>query len=417
MSRSEETPNPPASHRLEAWTQRTRAAIRALPNVPFFLGIVLGFGGCMIAGRAVSQRLMFHDFVRFFQSIQPQHYFYPTASQLAAHVRVTVPPGKTPVLVGGASYFRGTGQNRGELWSVELQRLLGDRYVVINFAIDQAEITSFAAVIFKILAHEYPDLIYIANGNPVAGFPADGGEIYRYLFWDAYYKGLLPEAVLAGDNIRALARDQRRERNGLELHLGKWLDSHAYACDLWTWIGYDHFFTVWSDAHAHSPFRARRFDGDGDYPNYAKDQLGVRADTKYAQHSERHGREMSHAGFAAGADGQWRVDPAAWNGWAKEWREMFVAELRPRCFVVFLRGNPYFAQALTDDERQRLELQFQLGRENLERVGYRVVQLRAEDFTADDFLDGGHLMPSGGNKVAKAVAERIEEVKQAGERR
>jgi lysophospholipase L1-like esterase len=44
----------------------------------------------------------------------------------------------------------------------------------------------------------------------------------------------------------------------------------------------------------------------------------------------------------------------------------------------------------------------------LERQGYHVVQLQPEKFNADDFLDGGHLMASGGRKVAEAVAASIQ---------
>lgn len=397
-------------HALERWTRRAYDAIRALPSLPFLLGIALGFAGCVLAGRIVSERPMFENFLRFFAPIQPQRFFYPTASQLAAHVRHTVPPGKIPVIVGGASYFRGTGQNPGELWSLELQRVLGERYVVINFATDQAPLTAFAAVAFAAVAREFPDALYVANASPVSGAPWDGGDDYRYIFWDAYYKGLLPASIARASHIRELANSQRRDPLTLETHLGKWTDALAYACDLWTYIGYKHVFTVWSNPHAHDPFRARRHGREGDDPTLAQQQLNVRNDRAYVEHSENHARNMSRASFAFSADGQCRPDPAAWDGLAQEWRDMFPEELRSRCFVVFLRGNPHFMQTLTADERRRTELQFELGQQNLERAGYRVVQLQPSKFTADDFLDGGHLMASGGRKVAHAVAARIAEV-------
>ncbi len=406
MSHSDSEENPSTSPALARWRWALRATIRTLPNVPFFLGIVLGFVGCAVAGRVLSQQMKFKQFVRFFEPIQPQQLFYPTASQLASHVRRTVPAGKTPVLIGGASYFRGTGQNQSELWSRELQRLLGDRHVVINFAIDRAEITSFAAVVFAMLAPEYPDLLYVANGSTLAGAAWDGGEDYNYLFWDAYYKGLLPPSLAAAPRIQQLGRDQRRNATGLELHLGRWLDSVSYSCELWTHLAY-HDFTVWTPGQAAAPFRPRKLPREGDIPNWAEHQRNARADAEYARHSERSAHEGARVGFKPGVDGKPQPDTKFWDRMASEWQLLFPDELKSRCFVVLLRGNPHFMQTLTAAEREQTEQQYTLGEQLLERLGYRAVQLRASDFTADDYLDGGHLMPSGGNKVAQAVAARI----------
>ncbi len=384
--------------------------LATLPAWPFFAGVALGFLGCAIAGRLVSQRTLFHSFLRFHHSIELGDYFYPTASQLIAQVRNTLPPGKTPVIIGGASYLRGTGQNASELWSSELQRLLGEKYVVYNFAVDQADVTSFAAVVFEALAHEYPNLIYVANGSPLAGAPWDGGEIYNYLFWDAYYKGLLPPSITDSERMRSFARAQRRKPGQRELHLGQWLDQFTYACDWWTYVGHEFFFSVWSDAHAHRPLRPRREDRDDEVADYPEQQLRLRTDAAYAQHSETHGRGASRVGFTFAADGTSRPDPAFWDHVAGEWHDLFPAELRGRCFIVFLRGNPHFMQTFSADDRRRTELQYEIGQQMLEREGYRVVQLSAGEFTADDYLDGGHLMPSGGFKVARAVAVKIDAV-------
>lgn len=397
-------------HRLERWSDRLRAALQRLPSLPFLLGVILGFLGCAMAGRMVSERPMFERFGRFFAPIQPQRFFYPTASQLVAHIRHHTPPGKIPVIVGGASYFRGTGQNPDEVWTIELQRRLGDRYVVFNFAIDQAPITAFAAVAFEIIAREFPNALYVSNGNPLSGAPWDGGDIYGYVFWDAYYKQLLPDSVGRSERIRTFAREQRRNPDTLEMHLRTWIDQFAYACDLWTYVAYNHLFTVWTDEHWRDPHLPRRVQVEGSDPNIRQNQLAMRQNADYIRHSEEHGRNASRDRFEQRKDGTWQPDTKAWDHLAEEWRNLFPAELRPRCFVVFLRGNPFFMQTLTDEDRARTELQYQLGQRNLEQEGYRVVQLRAADFTADDFLDGGHYVASGGVKIAAAVADRIKTV-------
>ncbi len=410
MSHSEAKTLAGAPHRWETWTSRLRAATRCLPNAPFFIGVLLGFVACALAGRIVSQRPMFERFVRFFAAIQPQRMFYPTASQLAAHIRHHTPAGKIPVIVGGASYFRGTGQNPTDVWTLELQRRLGERYVVFNFAIDQAPVTGFAAVAFEIIADEFPTALYVANANPLSGAPWDGGDIYGYVFWDAYYKRLLPRSISASPRIHQFGRDQRRDPALLELHLGKWIDQFAYACDLWTYVGYKYLFTVWANEHWPDPYLPRRFQTDGNDPNIRQTQLRLREDAGYVRHSEEHGRNASRDRFTQLPDGTWKPDTGAWAHLAEEWRNLFPSELRGRCLMVFLRGNPFFMQSLSTEDRARTELQYELGQRNLEGEGYRVVQLRAEDFTPDDFLDGGHYVASGGNKIAEAVARKIGEL-------
>ena len=391
-----------------------RRTILELPARPFFFGIALGFAACAVAGRIVSERPMFEHFIRFFSSIQLQTYFYPTASELTAYVRHTVPRDKTLILVGGASYFRGTGQNPGDLWSLDLQRRLGEGYAVVNFAMDQADLTAFAAVVFAILAREYPKIYYVANGNLATGAPADGGADYRYLFWDAYYKGLLPPSVAAAPALGDLQRRALRDDQALDIHLGAGLDRIAYACDLWTYLGYTRFFTGWTEEQRATPFRARRYDHEGDDPNLATAQANIRRDSAYTLHCELFAKRASTRGLhPTSTAGVWEPNPVVWEGFGRDLRAMFPAELRPRCLVVLLRANPFFLRRLTTEDRERTEMIHRLSQQAYEREGYRVVPLRAEDFDADDFVDGGHLMASGGYKVARAVAEHIENAERA----
>ncbi len=386
-----------------------RASLFGLPAWPFFLGVVLSFAGCALAGRVASRQPMFENFVRFFSPIQPQRYFYPTASQLVTHIRTHVPHNKTLVLVGGASYFRGTGQNPKDLWSLELQRQLGKDYAVVNFATDRADLTAFAAVVFEILAREYPNMVYVANGATDHSVSVDGGEDYRYIFWDAYYKGLLLPEVAKAPAVQEARHRQMREAGTRETHLGAWLDSYAYANDLWTYISYKYAFTVWVDEQYRNPFRARIHETEGDDPNIAQRQADTRKDAAYVKHSETFAKNTSKNNFKPALGDTWEPDPLKWADLEKGLRGMMPESLRGRCYVVLLRGNPFFMQTLTPEERERSELIYELGKQAYEKVGYKVVTLRAADFTADDFVDGGHLMASGGVKVARTVAAKIDD--------
>lgn len=378
-----------------------------LPAWPLLFGVGLGFCLCSLAGRIVSDRPMFENFVRFHGPISPADYFYPTASELVSHVRHTVPRSKYLVVVGGASYFRGTGQNPDELWTLELQRLLGDDYAVVNFAMDQSGVTSFAAVAFQVLSRDYPRIAYVTNASPVVVDPIDGGETYRYVFWDAYYKGMIPLPDPWSERVRELARDERRDPAGLELHLGKWIDQFTHACDLWTYVGYRYIFTVWSDGMPGTMTSARGQYIDASDENLPQRQRDLRQNVDYRRRYEEMNKDFATKGFVRDKSGKWGPAPYAFDIISQLSESMFPDGLKSKCFLVLVRANPFFEQEFTADDWRRHETMFRQGQLAFERAGYRVVQLPESDFTPDDFVDGGHYMVSGGRKVARAVSDTI----------
>jgi hypothetical protein len=311
------------------------------------------------------------------------------------------------VVVGGASYFRGTGQNPDELWTRELQRLLGEDFAVVNFAMDQSGVTSFAGVAFQALAREYPRIAYVSNASPVVVDQADGGEVYRYVFWDAYYKDMLALPAPWSDGVRELAKNERKDRAGLELHLGKWTDRFTYACDLWTYVGYRYFFTVWSDLTPQALTAPRRDFADGPVSNLVETQRARRRNQDYVRRYEEMNRDFATKGFSRDKDGRWQQEPYAWDIISQLSVAMFPDDLKSKCYLVLVRANPFFMQTFSADDWKRHETIYRMGQEAFERAGYRVVKLPDAEFTADDYFDGGHFMASGGRKLAKAVAARI----------
>ncbi len=403
-------------HIYFGWWERTAhlagkglEIIATLPAWPLLFGVALGFWFCSLAGRIVSERPMFEHFVRFNGPITPSYMFYPTASELVSYVRHSVPRSKYLVVVGGASYFRGTGQNPNELWTLELQRLLGDDYAVVNFAMDQSGVTSFAGVAFQILAREYPKIAYVTNASPVVVDHIDGGDVYRYTFWDAYYKGLIPLPFPWSERVRELAKDERKDPAGLEMHLGKWIDQFTYACDLWTYMGYKSFFTIWSDGMPDTLTRARGNFNERNDPNLAQEQRDRRLNRDYTQRYEEMNKDFATKGFVRNKAGGWELDSSAFDLISQLSRSMFPDNLKSKCYLVLVRANPYFEQTFTADDWRRHETMFGQGQLAFERAGYRVVQLSDSDFTPDDYFDGGHFMASGGSKVAKAVAAAIKD--------
>ena len=57
-----------------------------------------------------------------------------------------------------------------------------------SLEVDLADAASVAA---EALAKEFPRQIYIANAAPTQAPTPGGSLVYRWVYWDAYYKGLL----------------------------------------------------------------------------------------------------------------------------------------------------------------------------------------------------------------------------------
>jgi len=384
-----------------------------LSKRPLFGGIALGFLACCGLGRLASRQVMFEHFLRFNVPTEPQNLFYPTASELVTYLRHAMIPGKKLALVGGASYLRGWGQNPSELWSQRLQEALAPDYQVINFAVDAAEVTSFAAVPFQILEPEHPDMIYLSNGSPVVGCPPDGNEIYRYIFWDAYYKGLFPAVVAGAPAVHDQRAAELRTAAGVELHLGKWIDSLTYACDLWNYVGYKWLFTAWSDDEAGAPLRPRREFVEQDNPGFRIWQRNNEQNPAIVAAGSAGNLNLVRSGYERLPDGHWRIAPNVWSGRRESWRNMLPAEMRARTFIIFLRPNPYYMRTLTPEDWAHFEHDLRVGKRAYEAEGYHVVQFGPGDLRREDFLDSGHLLPSGGDKVAAATAARVREFERA----
>ena len=375
-----------------------RRAVSALPGWAFFVGILAGWGACAFAGRVVSQQPGYEAFRSWFAPLARQGGFYPTASQLVAHVRAHAPKDKILVLVGGTTTAGGPGQDGGEVWSAALQRELGRKYAVVNFAMDEGSLTADSAVVFAMLAPEYPQMIYVANGGLIGAPSPDGGLEQNAVFWEAYYKGLLPSAVATAPAVQ----EMRKRQFGLQpaeraLHWGAWLDRFAYGRDLWTYVSARNGLAEKTAPGARDLGRARPGETD-------------------ARQAEARAKRATRTGLIERPAGHWEPDPRAWARFDEELGALMPAELRPRCYVELLPAQPALTPRLTEEERGRAETIYRLSREAYERAGYQLVPLGDGEFTADDVGEGGELRAAGGAKLAKAVARRFEDTERIGER-
>jgi hypothetical protein len=364
----------------------------------YLIGILIGVLICAGAGRVASSHGSFRNFSRFFILIQPQDSFFPTLSRLIATAKSLATPDKTLVLVGSNSIFRGTGQNPDDLWTLDLQRRLGKEYVVLNYAIDQANMTSFAGVAFRALRDLYPKILFVSLAEIRGASPVDGDNPYQYLFWDGYYKGLLH---LNADEEDAAANTRSAEiptTDGIEIHVGSWLDSLLYFKDLWSHIGYNYFFTIWNIHTAATPFAPRASYVDATDPNIKNIQVRQAADIAAINLSVE---RMSHL------IGSIRIErDSGWQQLRRTYTTAFSDEWRPRILLVMLRINPDYLSRMSEADRITYDsITIEQGN-TLRSLGYRTIDVGA-DWVADDFMDIGHLSARGGSKLSEAITQEV----------
>src|ERR1700675_4902887 len=134
-----------------------------LNPVSVFIGIVVGFGLMVVAGIRAGKQNLFIAYERNYPLISPEGYFYPSLDNLTELVSHVASKRKILVLVGGNSVLLGVGQKKEQLWTRELQLLLGPDFAVVNLAFRGAYMTDMGAIVAQVLSKKYTRLIYFTN--------------------------------------------------------------------------------------------------------------------------------------------------------------------------------------------------------------------------------------------------------------
>ena len=375
-------------------------------SIAVCLGVIVGFLGCCVLGRLSARHNGFKNFVRLHPYLEPETAYYPTASQLVATVRAQCPPDskKTLVIIGGNSVFNGSGQKGPELWSRVLQSELGDGYHVINLSAPGAGPVDTGGIAFQILAGEYPRMLFVTNTDPGYYTPAENSS-YAFLFWDAYYKGLLPP-----DKRRTARLARGTEADGWqEYKLGRGMNGLCYYNDLWTGLAYERFSTVWT-----SWLKGRSFQGRRKLPDWYEKRPAVQANEEaFARllpghlDSLRRRKSVAPDRFQQQPDGQWAQTELSFYKDFEHIGGLVPRPLEKRSLVVFTPINPWFLALLTNDERQRVEVSFRNGTRLLQLGGFHALSLLDQGFEPADFGDTVHMSPAGGKRLAHLVAAAV----------
>ena len=373
----------------------------------FLAGLLAGVLLLVFFGYATAGRSHFRDYKRLHPAISPEGSYYPTVDELCALVRSRCGSDQVLVIVGGNSVFNGVGQPTAKLWTEELQRQLGNRYAVVNLAMRGALSTDGAAVVAEVLRAEYPRLIYVANTSPFKEPGALGSDTYRYLFWEAWHRGLLERTPARKAAVARWWKDPAVSGQ-LELAAMAQVDRFLRYRNVWNRVAMEHLFTVPSFYTPTWPkvawARNRLPDNEPDFEDTPLNQRMARSNTEVEMKIVR-----AFAGeyYEPDGAGGWRLQEMTRNSFRAGVAEAVPDALKPGTLIVLSRNSPFYLRQLDATERAREDLAYRESLAIWREAGYAAMEYGA-DFEPEDYGDRTHLTANGGRRLARLVAREIE---------
>lgn len=367
---------------------------------PLLLGVCAGFLACCVAGRMAARQQPLERYVRFYNGISPETHFYPTFSQTLNLAREQHRPGTILVVIGGSSILQGVGQRPEHLWSRKLQEELGDGFSVVNLAMRGGRPYEFAGLIAERLAADGVPVLFVTVALPGAGWGDWDGNTYRWLFWDAWGKGLLPDdprrnAWLTGEFQERYGQDeamQEQRRRGR-------VDGWVFAADLWNYVAYRYVGTLWTpfkEGPLWLPHR-RLKDRDGsDWKTFEQRLTPARREQDL---------RVVRGGITSGV-GQLLLAGRGCAPLLAEYEARLPALLRARTLFVLRLEATYYRNLLTAEERSQYEQVYRGIVEGLNQAGLNA-QLAGLDWDVEDYCDRSHIGERGGAKLARELAPTI----------
>ncbi len=378
----------------------------------FLVGFVLGLIVMSVLGRRAGQTDFHPEFTRFFPPISPEGNYFPTVDEMSAIVRARCRPDQVLVLVGGNSVLQGVWQPADKMWTRHLQADLGDKYCVINLALRGAMPTDGGAVVAEALRREFPHLIYIANERAMNGLYPLGNEVYRPIFWQAYFGGYLLSYGPRDAAVRKYFLTWGNRWSTLGVVGAAWLDRWLHFNNFWTRTAFVSINTIPS---LYTPAPPGMFSPRSMFQDSEPDGSDTTLEQRYPEAGRATEmkiiRAASESFYELRPDGTWRLLPKVESVLDQRFNSAMPPSLRSRTLILVGRDASFFRSQFSPAELARDEQSIADGVRLLRANGYAAMDY-GRGFGERDYGDRSHLSPSGGEKLAAAVAPEVVQLSQ-----
>jgi hypothetical protein len=276
-----------------------------------------------------------------------------------------------------------------------LQKDLGDRFRVLNFAVRAGAPNHFSEIPAEIALQEGRRFIYVCD-NGIEGFAAPiEGSFYRKTFFDAWRRGYLLSWPARDWMMREAMWDQ--SGNLREASWGAALDGYLNFNDFWNYVTFRYAGTSWNRLAALGSFKPlRKSDDPENSPDWSA----------YVPYPEIGSEANSHA-MSVVRGAIFKPGPDYWNV-VRYFVDLYVPQaLRARTISVTHLNSPYFTSQLTPEEQQKFLQQAKQLAQLLKEMDFHQAIVVPSDFNKDDYHDVVHLSIQGGQKLADLLAPEI----------
>lgn len=200
-------------------------------SLNFFVGLLCSLLVVSTLGRITIEKAQFPQLKRFWTMQSPAVNFFPTARQVTAWAVQQVGIDQKIIVIGGSSVLLGNGQRVSQTVSANLQKLLGNDYLVLNLAVRGGASFGQGFYVASFLKSQGYDVTYISEMNPGYLPPVQNNPPYEYFFWQAIQAGLIPKENLLVTKISPKIYTKE--------NIMAWINNRLYFMELANYVSYN----------------------------------------------------------------------------------------------------------------------------------------------------------------------------------
>lgn len=352
-------------------------------------GAVLGFTMCSIAGHLIPEKL--ENFTRFHMFISPETLYYPTVRSVFNTALSLVNHDRPVVIVGGSSVLFGAGQPEGKTIADFLRSDIGGDYTVLNLAMPGGDVAGMALFIAEALQATGYNVFYMADVFAQGLTPIGGNSVYDYIYWQ--YRS---EAF----GQKWGARDKYANNLSLtDVAIGQRLNSVFRFDNLWTQLGYQVVFTVYSPL----------------VPRLARKNFWLpRRNLRDPAYEEPKGNFYAHTDESAVKKAMLDIASSKTGGehWAMAqttWLATIPDSLRDRTLLILCKKDPRATKLISKEAQTTLDALYNETERRYSAVGLHATQ-PCKEFGPDDYSDYTHLSVEGARKMAAELSISVRQL-------